>query len=254
METRWGRNMNRLIIVAVVGALFLSGCSTAGQIATSAKQFVFGDRLPPDAPSLQKSAEKRWVLIKNPRYGSLASEPEYTWVEEDNIPLTVNTLIFGNKSVIAAPEIVAKYGSPPGGGKISPLQGGQYLKTTKGRDGAPAPSRAIQQTPFNHVVASPIPEESSGVTPRGYVIYVDQKRLVIDLTAQDGLKPGTIVSIRRDKIPVVHPVTGEYLGELDEDLGSAKIVELRERFSVAEIQDLAPGAQVKLKDRVIPRF
>ena len=89
---------------------------------------------------------------------------------------------------------------------------------------------------------------------RGYVIYVDQKRLVIDLTAQDGLKPGVIVSLRREKIPVVHPVTGEYLGELDEELGSAKIVELRERFSVAEIQELASGVQIKLKDRVIPRF
>jgi len=247
--------MSRVIMVAVVGLLFLSGCSTVGQIANSTKQFVLGDRLPPEAPSIQQSAEKRWVLIKNPRYGSLASEPEYTWVEEDNIPVTVNTVIFGKKSVIAPPEIVAKYGSPPGGGKISPLQGGQHLQANRGREPLPAqPSRSAPQTPFNHIVASPIPEESSGVTPRGYVIYVDQKRLVIDLTAQDGLKPGAIVSLRREKIPVVHPVTGEYLGELDEELGSARIVELRERFSVAEIQELAPGVQIKLKDRVIPRF
>lgn len=247
--------MKRFVVMASVGALLLSGCSTASQIATSAKQFVLGDRLPPEAPSIQQSAEKRWVLIKNPRYGSLASEPEYVWVEEDNIPVTVNTVIFGKKSVIAPPEIVAKYGSPPGNGKISPLQGGQHLQTARGREPAPAPpSRTTQQTPFNHIVASPIPEESSGVTPRGYVIYVDQKRLVIDLTAQDGLKPGAIVSLRREKIPVVHPVTGEYLGELDEELGSAKVVELRERFSVAEIQELAPGVQIKLKDRVIPRF
>ena len=241
--------MKRLIVLISFGVFALAGCS-------STKQLLFGDRLPPEAPTISKSAEKRWVLIRNPRYGSQASEPEYVWVEEDNIPTTVNTVIFGKKSVIAPPEVVAKYGNPPGGGKISPLQGGVALQAARGREPvAPPLARGASATPFsNAVVASPLPEESSGVTPRGYVIFVDQKRLVIDLTAQDGLKPGAIVSLRREKIPVVHPVTGEYLGELDEDLGSARIVELRERFSVAEIQELQPGVQIKIKDRVIPRL
>jgi hypothetical protein len=85
------------------------------------------------------------------------------------------------------------------------------------------------------------------------VVYVDTNRIVIDLTAQDGLKPGSLVSLRRDKIPIVHPVTGELLGELDEEVATAKVTEVRDRFSVAEIQTLPPGTQIKVKDRVTPR-
>src|SRR3990172_775718 len=164
--------MRRLIVLISLGVFALSGCS-------STKQLLFGDRLPPEAPTIAKSAEKRWVLIKNPSYGSQPSEPEYVWVEEDNIPTTVNTVIFGKKSVIAPPEIVSRYGAPPGGGKISPLQGGGYVQAAKGQPLAPPSVRASQQDPFNHVVASPLPEEATSVTPRGYVIFVDQKRIVI---------------------------------------------------------------------------
>src|SRR5262249_12552143 len=74
-----------------------------------------------DDPSVDiKPAEPKWLLIKNPRFGDVASEPEYIWVEEDKIPTTMGTLVFGKGSLIASPEIVAKYGSPPRGGRISP--------------------------------------------------------------------------------------------------------------------------------------
>src|ERR1700687_2254526 len=69
-----------------------------------------------------KAAENRWLLIKNPRFGDVPSEPEYIWVEDDKVPTTMGTLIFGKDSLIAPPEIVAKYGAPPGGGRISPRQ------------------------------------------------------------------------------------------------------------------------------------
>jgi hypothetical protein len=84
-------------------------------------------------------------------------------------------------------------------------------------------------------------------------VFVDTTRVVVDLTAKDGLRPGSVVSLRRDKIPIVHPVTGELLGELDEEVATAKVVEVREKFSVAEIQGISPGAQIKLKDRVVVR-
>src|SRR5206468_1427275 len=48
--------------------------------------------------------------------------PADVWVEEDKIPVTFTTLVRGQGAIIAAPEIVAKYGAPPGGGKISPRQ------------------------------------------------------------------------------------------------------------------------------------
>ena len=85
------------------------------------------------------------------------------------------------------------------------------------------------------------------------VVYVDTTRIVIDLIAADGVRPGTVVSLRRDKIPLVHPVTGEVLGELDEEIGIARVTEVRERFSVANLETVASGAQIQIKDRVVAK-
>jgi hypothetical protein len=67
------------------------------------------------------------------------------------------------------------------------------------------------------------------------------------------MRPGQLLSVRRDKIPIVHPVTGEVLGELDDEVATVRVVETRDRFSVAEIQSVAAGAQVQVKDRVVPK-
>jgi hypothetical protein len=196
-----------------------------------------------------KSAETRWLLIKNPRFGDVRSEPEYTWVEEDKLPTTITTLVRGQSAIIAPPEIVAKYGPPPGGGKISPRQGVPYPTVEAPRPTAPADTRAsgsAAPAPAR-AAAAPAPEPPK----RGFVVYVDTTRIVIDLTAVDGVQPGTMISLRRDRIPIVHPVTGEVLGELDDEVATARVTETRDRFSVAEIQSVAAGAQVQVKDRVV---
>jgi hypothetical protein len=97
-------------------------------------------------------------------------------------------------------------------------------------------------------MAVPAPEPPK----RGFVVFVDTTpRIVIDLTAVDGVQPGQMLSLRRDRIPIVHPVTGEALGELDDEVATARVIETRDRFSVAEIQSVAAGAQVQVKDRVV---
>jgi hypothetical protein len=221
----------------------LAGCSSVRQ--------VLGVQAVPE-PSVEiKSAETRWLLIKNPRFGDVASEPEYIWVEEDKIPLTLTTLVRGKGAIIAPPEIVAKYGAPPGGGKISPRQGVPYQTAPAEPARAPAVARAAEPPKGagarDGAAAVPAPEGPK----RGLVVYVDTTRVVIDLTAADGVRPGTLVSLRRDKIPLVHPVTGEVLGELDEEVATARVTETRERFSVADVQSVAPGAAIKVKDRVV---
>jgi hypothetical protein len=219
-----------LVIVTVTGA----GCSKA----TSTMRSLAGLD-PKDDPSVTlKSAETRWLLIKNPRFGDVPSEPEYIWVEEDKVPLTVKTLVFGKGSIIAPPEIVAKYSSPPGGGKISPRQGGPYQV-------AGSQPRASASPPAGPA-AAPAP-----TVLQGYVVFVDTTRIVIDLTGRDGIRPGSVVSLRRDKIPIVHPVTGEILGELDEEVGTARVTEVRDKFSVAEIQSVETGSKIQIKDRVV---
>lgn len=219
-----------LFLLAV--ALVASGCVSLREVVG----------LPAEStPTVNaQRAQQKWVLIKNPRYGDVSSEPEYIWVEEDRIPTTVNTVLFGKKSVIAPPEVVAKYGPPPGGGKISPLQDPSYVQ--------PGPRGAARGKPRSTDGAYEYVEP-----PRGYVVYVDTTRIVVDLTAKDGIRPGSMVSLRRDKVPIVHPVTGEVLGELDEEVASARVIDVREKFSVAEIENVSPGMQIKLKDRVVPR-
>jgi hypothetical protein len=222
------------------------------------KQLI-GVRDPGDPSVVIKSAETRWLLIKNPRFGDVPSEPEYVWVEEDKVPTTITTLLRGQSAIIAPPEIVAKYGTPPGGGKISPRQGTMYQtpdasKTTSAstRGGVAVAAAAPGPTHASASVApTPVPAPAPKPPERGYVVYVDNTRVVIDLTNLDGLRPGSMLSLRRDKIPIVHPVTGEMLGELDEEVATARVTEIRDRFSVAEVQSVAPGANVQVRDRVV---
>jgi hypothetical protein len=232
----------RLIAGLCTVGLLSGGCISMRELAGFAPQ---GD------PSIAlRPTEPKWLLIKNPRFGEVASEPEYIWVEEDKVPTTMKSLIFGKSSMIAPPEIVAKYGAPPGGGRISPRQGGPYkLENLAPLADAPRSSVAAASTSTRtDAVRGPSPSGK-----RGYVVFVDTSRVVIDLAATDGVRLGSTVSLRRDKVAIVHPITGELLGELDEEVASGKVVEIQDKFSVVELQSLPSGAQVKVKDRVVVR-
>jgi hypothetical protein len=241
--------VRRFAVLVVAVAVTACGCSTA--------KSVIGVPNAGDPSVTIKSAETRWLLIKNPRFGDVPSEPEYVWVEEDKMPVTLGTVMFGKGSIIAQPEIVARYGSPPGGGKISSRQG----MPTQAAAAVSPPAQTAATPPKAAApprgAAAPASTPSNGTAAegpkRGFVVYVDTTRIVIDLTAVDGIRAGTLVSLRRDAIPLVHPVTGEILGELDEEVGTARVTEMRERFSVADVQTVAPGARIQVKDRVVPK-
>ena len=238
--------VRRFALLAVVVAVTAFGCSTAKN--------VIGVPTAGDPSVTIKSAETRWLLIKNPRFGDVPSEPEYVWVEEDKTPITFGTVVFGKGSIIAPPEIVARYGAPPGGGKISARQ--NMPSQTPTTAGTPAPAQPAPGPTARGAAPAPA-APTNGKAPegpkRGFVVYVDTTRIVIDLTSADGIRAGTLVSLRRDAIPLVHPVTGEVLGELDEEVGTARVTEMRERFSVADVQTVAPGARIQIKDRVVPK-
>jgi hypothetical protein len=242
--------MMRRFGVLLCAVCVLSGC-------TMIRDFL-GIATPADPTINQRSAETRWLLVQNPRFGDVPSEPEYIWVEEDKVPTTIKTLIRGSKSIIAGPEIVSKYGTPPGGGKISPRQG-VVIPVNPERSAGPEPVRMDRNGRVAAVGPLGAPARSGAATPgeesprRGFVIYVDTTRIVIDLTTTDGIRPGSVISLRRDRIPVVHPVTGEVLGTLDEEVATARVTETRDRFSVAEVQTVAPGSQIQIKDRVVPK-
>ena len=239
---KWRRDGIRLVAGLCAVGFLAAGCVSMRELAGFPAQ---------NDPSVTlRATEPKWLLIKNPRFGDVASEPEYIWVEEDKVPSTLKTLVFGKSSIIASPEVVAKYGSPPGGGRVSPRQGGAYkvenlvptVSTTSG------PTAALPSSTRIDGGGAQVPDLN-----RGYVVYVDTSRFVIDLTGADGVRPGSVVSVRRDKIAIVHPITGEMLGELDEEVASGKVSEVRDKFSVVEIENLPSGAQIKVKDRVVVR-
>lgn len=226
-------------------AVALAGCTSINNAARE----LMGMPAIADPSVALKPAETRWLLVKNPRFGDVPSEPQYIWVEEDKVPTTITTLIRGEKAIIAAPEVVARYGPPPGSGKISPRQG--IALPTEAPAAAAAPSRAAARTA--PPAASANGRTAAPAVKQGLVLYVDTSRVAVDLTATDGMRPGTLLSLRRDRVPIVHPVTGEVLGDLDEEVGTARVTEVREKFSVAELQTVVPGAAVQVKDRVVAK-
>jgi len=234
------------VAVLFVATLALAGCTSMTNVARELVGLApLGD------PSVTlRPAETRWLLVKNPRFGDVPSEPEYMWVEEDKVPTTITTLIRGEKAIIATPEVVARYGPPPGSGKISPRQG-IALPTEAAAPAPPASRAAAART----VAAAPPTNgrAAPAAAKQGLVLFVDTSRIAVDLTAADGMRPGTLLSLRRDRIPIVHPVTGEVLGDLDEEVGVARVTEVRDRFSVAELQSVAPGASVQIKDRAVAK-
>jgi len=234
----------RWLVLAGFIVLTVSGCG-----GRNWREYL-GLEAPSDPSVSIRPAEPKWLLIKNPRCCDIASEPEYIWVEEDKVPTTVKSFIFGKSTLIAPPEVVAKYGAPPGGGRISTRQGGAYqvenvVPTVPTNRSAAVVSTTTRTDAASRIAAPP--------ETRGYVVFVDTSRVVIDLAASDGVKLGTGVSVRRDKIAIVHPITGELLGELDEEVAAGRVVEVRDKFSVVEVQKAAAGVQVQVKDRVVLR-
>jgi hypothetical protein len=235
----------RWIVLAGIMAITVAGCGGRGW-----REYL-GLSSPGDPSVSLRAAEPKWLLIKNPRCCDVASEPEYIWVEEDKVPTTVKSFVFGQSTLLAPPEIVSKYGSPPGGGRIGPRQGGAYKVENV------VPTVPTSRSAAAGVSSTSRTDAAAGIATqpatRGYVVFVDTSRVVIDLAAPDGVKLGTTVSVRRDKIAIVHPITGELLGELDEEVATGRVIEVRDKFSVVEVQKAAAGAQVQVKDRVVLR-
>jgi hypothetical protein len=111
----------RAVAVLVVVTFLTTGCNTLLN--------VIGYPTAGDPTVELKRAESKWLLIKNPRFGDVPSEPEYVWVEEEKMPTTLKSFVFGKSTLLAPPEVVSKYGQPPGGGRISPLQKMPYQPT-----------------------------------------------------------------------------------------------------------------------------
>ncbi len=83
---------------------------------------------------------------------------------------------------------------------------------------------------------------------KGYVIEKLGNKIIVDL-GKGKANVGEVLSVIKKGKKLVHPVTGEVLGTVDEEVGKVRISEVRDKFSVADILEdrgIEKGAQVKL--------
>ncbi|RMF94301.1 MAG: hypothetical protein D6736_00255 [Nitrospinota bacterium] len=83
----------------------------------------------------------------------------------------------------------------------------------------------------------------------GVVVTLQGKQVYLDLGAAKGIRPGMELSVFREGSEFRHPLTGQVLGRLEEDIGIVKVVEVRERYSVAEIMSLEKGQEIRVGDK-----
>src|SRR3970282_1538494 len=71
---------------------------------------------------------------------------------------------------------------------------------------------------------------------RGLIVSVEpQGKVVVDLTAKDGIYPGLEMEVFRQGEPFKHPVSGEVMGRMDKTVASLRVVDVQDRFSVGQL-------------------
>ncbi|MEE9240690.1 MAG: FG-GAP-like repeat-containing protein, partial [bacterium] len=87
---------------------------------------------------------------------------------------------------------------------------------------------------------------------QGEVVAVKGADIFLSVGQNDRAVKGTRLTVLRKGAPFKHPVTGAVLGTLEDEIGVAEIVEVREKFSIARMIKLAAGRNLtpKVKDQV----
>jgi len=95
-------------------------------------------------------------------------------------------------------------------------------------------------------------EELSGLADlfkrEGYVVEREGKTVILDL-GKGKVSVGEVFKILRGGKEIVHPVTGQVLGRLEEEVGKAVVVKVEDKFSVAELSEdrgVSKGDRVRL--------
>ncbi len=83
---------------------------------------------------------------------------------------------------------------------------------------------------------------------QGYVVERLDGKVILDL-GKGRVSVGEVFKVVRGGKEIVHPVTGEVLGKMDEEVGKVRISEVKDKFSVAEILEdkgISKGDRVRL--------
>lgn len=85
----------------------------------------------------------------------------------------------------------------------------------------------------------------------GIVVAVRGETVYVDLGRGDGVAVGQRLRVVRPGAPLVHPVTGETLGTADEPIARLEVTAVAERFAATRVLQLASGATIEPRDRVV---
>lgn len=89
---------------------------------------------------------------------------------------------------------------------------------------------------------------------QGLVVGVEGDQLLIDLGVRDGIYEGMELQVFREGDEFRHPITGQPLGKMDKEIGLVRVVEVRDRSSVAQVlretKDPAEGGGIAKGDLV----
>jgi len=210
---------------------------------------ILGIRDPGEPSVVIKSAGRAGLLIKNTSLREVASEPSTSGSRRTRSrPRSPRCCAPGGDH--RAPEIVAKYGTPPGGGKISPRQGTIYQtaepssRRPANRGGA-ALAAAPRSAPVHR--AEPSAPRRAQRRPSAACRLCRQCACGDRSHHLDGLRPARAEPAPRPD-SIVHPVTASCWRARRGSRDRARDGDPRP-FSVAEVQSLAPGARCRCATR-----
>ena len=86
----------------------------------------------------------------------------------------------------------------------------------------------------------------------GYIINIRGDKYTLDIGLKDGLKKGMKCTVYREGESIVHPVSGEVLGKIIDELCEIQITDIYDGYSIAKITKDKGGMPRKL-DKVVTK-
>lgn len=229
-------------------ALSLGACS-------SAKYYLgFGTGEEENKRVIDAPDPNEYILVRNPQYG-LVSGPgispppqEYMWVKRKDVPFAVQAWLQGKKSLEASPQEEAKWeaAKPPEAAQ-APRPDDRFFDPPGPLN---QPPRKVPPETARRAPGRPTDPGGSLWPVYGFVVRVEGKQVYTDLAAKSGVAAGSTVIIFREGEELKHPKTGASLGRADEVVARARILEVREQTSIAEVFEAMEGKEVRAEDKV----
>ncbi|HEX7127373.1 MAG TPA: FG-GAP-like repeat-containing protein, partial [Thermodesulfobacteriota bacterium] len=204
--------MKRAYATVLAGILGIAGCSTP---AEKADQALIRNRRDPGVAAAG-------VRVAGPGVAATS----------DAAATAAGGKVVDGQWAPAAPVQVAQASAPAG---------------TRGEAAAPA-------EPQDRGAASPAPAAApspGGPAREGIVVSVRGETVYVDLGAGDGIAVGQRLRVVRAGEPLVHPVTGETLGAVDDEVALLEVTAVADRFSTTKVVRLNEGTTLEPRDRVV---